>query len=168
MSRRGRSLVFVLAVLTSACAQLNQLGLLQPPRFEEAPDRPAEIRLLAPSRELPSGGAGVRLWTRITNPNRFGVRLGTLSGTLFLQDSRAATADFPLGLSLPAAGETVIPLDLNISFADLPGLADTVRRAVSRQAIPYHLDGTIGLDGGPAQGATFGPMTLLRGEIAPR
>lgn len=165
---RQRLLVFALAALSAGCAELNQLGLLQPPKFEEAPGQPPEIRLLPPSASLPTGGAGVRLWTRITNPNRFAIHLGSLSGTLFLQESRAGTGDFPLGLSLPAAGETVIPLDLSISFADLPGLADVARRAVGGQAIPYHLDGTIGLDGGAAKGATFGPMTLLRGEISPR
>src|SRR5262245_12396569 len=86
----------VLLALSWGCAGLNLGGIVQPPRFEQVPGRPAEIRLNG------FNGAGVRLWTRVTNPNSFGVRLGTLKGTLFLDESRAADADFPLGLDLGA------------------------------------------------------------------
>ena len=138
---------------------LGNLGaLVQPPRFEQVPDQPAEVRLQGVS------GAGVRLWTRITNPNPFGLRLGTLKGTLYLEDSRAADADFPLGLSLPAGGDSVIPIDISISFSDLPGLSGVARRLLGRQAVPYRLDGTIGVDAGRLGQPVFGPMTLIRGE----
>jgi hypothetical protein len=33
----------------------------------------------------------------VTNPNAFSLTLGTLKGTLFLQESQAADVDFPLG-----------------------------------------------------------------------
>jgi hypothetical protein len=147
-------------LLLAGCAGLEQLrGLVQPPRFEQAPDHQPEIRLLGLS------GAGVRLWTRVTNPNPFGLRLGMLKGTLFLEDTRAADADFPLGLPLSAMGETTIPIELSVSFANLPGLADSVRRAISRQPIAYRFDGTIGVDAGRLGQPMFGPMTLLRGEL---
>ncbi len=162
-------LITVVALFITGCAELNQLSVLvQPPRFEQAADHSPEIRLLAPTRDLPTGGAGIRLWAHVTNPNAFGIRLSTLNGTLFLEDSRAATADFPLGLSLAPSGDTVMPLDLTVSFADLPGLADVVKRAATGQAVPYHLDGTIGVDAGSLGQPTFGPLTLLRGDIAPR
>src|SRR5574339_1273133 len=97
-------LVFVATVATS-CAALEQLrALVQAPKFEQEPGRHAEIRLLGPSASLPTGGAGVRLWTRVTNPNPFSLTLGTLRGTLHLEDSRAADVDFPLGLPLRAEG----------------------------------------------------------------
>jgi hypothetical protein len=154
------------ALCSSGCAALAELrAFVQPPRFEEAEDRPAEVRLLPPGRALPIGGAGVRLWTKVSNPNAFGVTLGTLSGTLFLEESRAAAADFPLGLPLAAGAETVIPIDLSVSFADVPGLADALRRAAANEPIAYRLDGTIGVDAGRLGTPVFGPMTLLRGEI---
>jgi hypothetical protein len=149
---------FVLLLL-QACAGLNQLGgLVQPPRFEQVRDQPAEIRLLG------SSGAGVRLWTKVSNPNAFGLTLGTLKGTLFLDESRAADADFPLGLPLGARAETVIPIDISISFADLPALSGVARRILSRQPVGYRLDGTVGVDAGRLGQPVFGPMTLLTGE----
>ncbi len=145
-----------------ACAGMDSLGtlgaLVQPPRFEQVPDRPAEIRLLG------SSGAGIRLWTKVSNPNPFGFRLGTLKGTLYLDDSRAADADFPLGLSLGAGSESELPIDISISFADLPGLSGVARRILARQSLPYRLEGTVGVDAGRFGQPVFGPMTLLRGE----
>jgi hypothetical protein len=156
-------------VVVAGCATLDQLrALVQAPKFEEAEGQPAEIRLLPPGTATPLGGAGVRIWTKVTNPNSFGIRLGTLSGTLFLEGTRAAAADFPLGLSLGAGQESVIPIDLSISFSDLPGLANVVRRAASSEPLAYRLDGTIGVDAGRLGTPTFGPMTLLRGDLRRR
>ena len=150
----------------SSCAALEGLrALVQAPRFEEAEGQPAEIRLLPPGAAGPLGGAGVRIWTKVTNPNSFGVRLGTLAGTLFVEGSRAANADFPLGLPLGPGQESVVPIDLSISFADLPGLANVVRRAANNEALDYRLDGTIGVDAGRLGTPTFGPMTLVRGNL---
>ena len=161
--------LFILALslfLLQGCAGLDSLSslgaLVQPPRFEQVPDQPAEVRLQG------LNGAGVRLWTKVTNPNPFGFRLGTLKGTLYLEDSRAADADFPLGLSLAAGGESVIPIDISISFSDLPGLSNVARRILARQAVPYRLEGTVGVDAGRLGQPVFGPMTLIRGETAVR
>ena len=153
-------------LVMSGCATLGDLrGLVQAPRFEQEPGRQAEIRMLGPSGSLPAGGAAIRLWTRVSNPNAFGLTLGTLRGTLHLEESRAADVDFPLGLPLRAREDALVPIDLSVSFADLPGLANAVRRAVSRQPLVYHLEGTIGVDAGRLGAPTFGPMTLLRGEL---
>ena len=164
----------LLAVITfsSACASLGSLeslgGLIQPPRFTEAEGQPAEIRLAGPSASQPIGGAVVRIWTRVSNPNAFGFRLATLRTTLQLDGTRAATGDFPLGLSLGPREETVVPLDLSISFSDLAGLSRIVRSAADGQAVPYQLDGTIGIDAGRLGQPTFGPMLLFRGELSAR
>lgn len=109
-------------------------------------------------------GAGVRMWARVSNPNPFGFTLGTLKGTLYLDGSRAADADFPLGLPLGAMGDTVIPIDISISFADLPGLSNVARRVIARQPVNYRLEGTIGVDAGRLGQPVFGPMTLLSGN----
>lgn len=167
--RIGKLIVAAALLATWGCAEIQQLAaLVQPPTFVEARDRRAEIRLLPPGSGMPAGGAAVRLWAEVTNPNTFGITLGTLSGTLFLESSRAASADFPLGLPLGARQQTVIPIDLSLSFSDLPGLGDALRRAVSNQPLAYRLDGTIGVEAGRLGTPTFGPMTLLTGELRPR
>ena len=160
-------LVLTLAASQAGCAALEGLRqFIQPPQFSEADGQPAEIRLLGPGQGAgPLGGAAIRLYTRVRNPNPFGLTLRTLSGDLFLEGGRAAGADFPLGLPLTAGGDAVIPLDLRVSFADIPGLADAIRRAVSGQALSYRLDGTVGVEAGQLGTPTFGPMTLLTGEI---
>jgi hypothetical protein len=163
---RRALLAAVAAMLFVGCAHLEQLrALVQPPRFEQARDRDPEIRLIGPRSDLPLGGAGIRLWTTVTNPNAFGLTLGTLKGTLFLEGIHAADADFPLGLPLQAGEGSTIPIDLSVSFADLPGLADVIRRAANRQPLAYRLDGTIGVDAGPLGQPVFGPLTLLSGDL---
>lgn len=167
-----RGLLLVAAVSGYGCATLGGLAaLIQPPRFSTVPDRPAELRLLGSGSGLPLGGAGVRLWARVENPNPFGLTLSTLTGSLHLESARsgdwprAATLDLPLGLPLEARQQTEIPIDLTVSFSDLPALADVARRALSGSTLPYRLDGTIGVDAGSLGRPTFGPLTLLSGEM---
>ena len=156
----------VALVLVSGCGALTTLGrLIQPPTFDQADGQPAEIRIAPPSLGNPLGGAGVTLWLEVTNPNPFGFTLSTLQTTLLLEGSRAATGDFPLGLPLAAGQTTVVPVDLSISFADIPGLAGAVRRAATGQPIDYQLDGTVGIDAGRFGQPTFGPMRLVSGEL---
>ena len=153
-------------LLFAGCAELNKLAaLVQAPRFEQAPDHQAEIRMMGAGSGLPIGGAGVRLWAKVTNPNAFSLTLGTLKGTLYLEDAHAADVDFPLGLPLSAGADTTMPIDLSVSFANLRGLADAVRRAVSGQPLAYRLEGTIGVNAGRLGQPIFGPMTLLRGNV---
>ena len=153
----------LLFALQGCAAGLGQLGaLVQPPRFEQIQDRPAEIRMAG------LNGAAVRLWTRVTNPNPFGLTLGSLKGTLFLDESRAADAEFPLGLPLGAGAQSEVPIDIAISFSDLPGLSGVARRILARQHVGYRLDGTIGVEAGRLGQPVFGPMTLLRGETVVR
>jgi hypothetical protein len=151
---------------TTACASLGSLGsLIQPLRFSEAENQPAEIRLVGPGAGGRLGGAMVRIWTHVSNPNPFSLRLSTLETTLLLDGSRAATGDFPLGLALRAGEETVVPLDLSISFSDMAGLSNVVRNAIGGQRVGYQLDGTIGIDAGALGQPRFGPVMLFRGEL---
>jgi hypothetical protein len=153
-------------VSADACASLGPLaGLVQAPRFEDVPGQPAELRLTGPSIGHPLGGANVRVWTQVTNPNPFGLTLSTLTGTLHLEDARAATAEFPLGLPLEAGARSTIPIDLSVDFRDVPGLADVIRRALGREPIDYSLEGTIGVDAGRFGTPVFGPMTIVRGTL---
>ena len=155
-----------IVALTAGCAGLTQLAqLVQPPQFQQADDRPAEIRFMTPSRTMPAGGAGVRVWLAVTNPNPFGFTLSTVNATLALEGSHAATGDFPLGLPLTAGQQSVVPLDLSISFADLPGLAGVLRQMAIGGEVDYELEGTVGVDAGRLGTPTFGPMLLTRGEV---
>jgi hypothetical protein len=161
------SAVSVLALMP-ACATLEGLrALIQPPRFEQAADQPSEIRLLPIQAGRPTGGATVRIWTTVTNPNPFGFTLSTVDATLLLEDTRAADASFPLGLPLQARETSTIPFDLTVSFSDVPRLATVLRQAASGRSIDYQLEGTVGVDAGRFGQPTFGPMTLVRGELRP-
>ena len=156
----------MLALIVSGCAGLGNLqGIIQPPRFAQAPNQPAELRLLGPGAGSPLGGAGVRIWIQVTNPNPFGFTVRTLSADLSLEGNHAATGDFPLGLPLTAGQETVVPLDLTVSFADVPGLSGTLGRLAVGGTAAYELDGTVGIEAGRFGTPTFGPMRLTTGEL---
>lgn len=164
--RRLILIILPLSALIAGCAGLTQLAqLVQAPRFAQADNQPAELRFMAPSRSMPAGGAGVRIWVEVTNPNPFGFTLSTLNATLALEGTRAATGDFPLGLPLTAGQQSVVPLDLSISFADLPGLAGVLRQMAIGGEVDYELDGTVGVDAGRFGTPTFGPMLLTRGQM---
>ena len=150
---------------TAACATLGLGDILQAPRVEGAESRTAELRLLPPSSQRPLGGAGVRLWARISNPNPLGLTLSTLAGDLYLEGSRAAEVNLPLGLPLPAQGDTVVPLDISIGFSDLPELAQLAQRWLAGSSVGYTLEGTLGVDAGALGQPTFGPMRLLSGSL---
>jgi hypothetical protein len=155
-----RSAFFVLSTLSTGCAALEGLkAFVQPPRFEQDDQQRSEIRVRDTS------GAAVRIWTRVSNPNSFGLTLGTLRGTLRLEGSHAATIDFPFGLPLEAHGEETVPIDISVNFRDIPGLGQAIRRAVTRQPIEFELEGTIGVSAGRFGEQTLGPMTFLRGEL---
>jgi hypothetical protein len=156
----------LIAAAAPSCASLASLRrVIQPLVFDEADGRPAELRLISPSLDRPAGAAGVRVWLAIDNPNPFGVTLSTLRATLLLDEQRAATGEFPLGLALRPGQESVVPLDLSIGLLDIPGLADVIQQAARTGRAPYRLDGTFGVDAGPLGQLTFGPMTLVAGEL---
>ena len=158
--------MLVSALSATGCASLGGLArVIQPPRFEQAEGQPAELRIVGPSRTMPVGGAAVRIWLKVTNPNAFGFTLSTVNATLELDGARAGDGDFPLGLPLAARQESVVPLDLSISFADLPGLARALRALAVGGRVGYELNGTVGVDAGRLGTPTFGPMLLTRGEM---
>jgi hypothetical protein len=166
--RLGRAVAAVAAVVTlPGCATLGALGaMVRPLQFEAARDRPAELRLGGGRLGLPDA-ATLRLWARVHNPNSFGLTLSAIDGSVYLEDTRAASVDFPLGLPLQPGLEEVIPLDVSLRFTDLPGLGGVLARAVSGTPLAYRLEGRFTVDAGPLGTPTFGPSTLLRGEVRP-
>jgi hypothetical protein len=69
---------------------------------------------------------------------------------------------------LTAGEETVIPLDLSISFADVPALSRSIGRLATGGTAAYQLDGTVGIEAGRFGTPTFGPMTLTTGQLQVR
>ena len=171
MFHRGIEAAFALLALAalSGCAALGGLNqVIQAPRFAVAGTAQPEIRLVGPSAQRPLGGASVRLWAEVSNPNPVGVVLSSLQGRLALEGVNAADVSFPLGLPLAATQDTVIPLDIAVSFADLPRLAEIIPRALGQGRVGYRLDGTVGVDAGILGRPSFGPMLLLQGNIDTR
>ena len=164
MKRGARAALLAVVVIVPGCATLAALGV-QAPRFSVAGGQQAQFRFQGPSAQRPLGGLAVRLWARVENPNPVGVRLTDIDGGLLLEGSRAADVRFPLGLPLGAAQDTVIPIDVGVSFSELPGLVDVARRAAGGQSIRYRLDGTFGVDAGVLGQPRFGPSTLLEGNV---
>jgi hypothetical protein len=159
----------LLACVASGCASLEGLrALIRPPQFEQARDQPSEIRLLPVQSGRPAGGATVRIWTTVTNPNPFGFTLSSVQATLLLDDIEAADADFPLGLPLQPRQTETIPFDLTIGFANVPRLANVIRQAAAGGGLNYRLEGTVGIDAGRFGQPTFGPLTLVTGELRAR
>ena len=169
--RAAGLLVAATLLAHTGCATLNQLGLgLRPLRFEAARDRPAELRLgggIFGGRGGLPDAATLRLWAHVENPNTFGLTLAAIEGAVYLEDTHAASVDFPLGLPLePGLGQD-IPLDVSLSLRDLPPLAGALGRAVGGQPLAYRLDGRFTVDAGALGTPSFGPATLLRGEVRP-
>jgi hypothetical protein len=161
--RRG-ALLLAMAVALPGCATLQQLGIMAP-QFQVDGGQQAQIRLLPPGPGRPSGGASVRLFARVSNPNPIGITLSTLAGGLELQGRQAARVDFPLGVPLAAGGVQVVPLDISVNFDDIPTLGNVILRAATGQSIAYRLNGTVGVNAGLLGQPTFGPMTLLEGNV---
>jgi hypothetical protein len=161
--RRG-ALLLAMAVALPGCATLQQLGIMAP-QFRVDGGQQAQIRLLPPGPGRPSGGASIRLFARVSNPNPVGITLSTLAGGLELQGRQAARVDFPLGVPLSAGGEQVVPLDISVSFDDIPTLGSVLLRAATGQSIAYRLNGTVGVNAGLLGQPSFGPMTLLEGNV---
>ncbi|MDX1661793.1 MAG: LEA type 2 family protein [Gemmatimonadota bacterium] len=167
-TRRWTTTVTILAALALAgCATLETLGVT-PLRFEEAEDRSTRLRIVGPTAGDPLGGASIRIWAEVENPNGFGLTLTRLAGDLFVEDSESIAVDFPLGLPLAARQDTVIPLDVSIGFDDLPSLGRAARAAIAGESLTYRLDGSFTVDAGAWGQPRFGPLTLLSGEMRVR
>ncbi|CAN5801978.1 LEA type 2 family protein [soil metagenome] len=151
-------------LMLGGCATLGLGDVIQPPRFHSVDGQDAELRLVPPSVGRPLGGATLRIWTRVENPNSFGLTLAALSGNLFLENQQAAAVEFPLGLPLTARGDAVIPLDINISFADVAGMVDAAQRILTQNRVAYRLDGMLSVDAAPFGQPSFGPSTWVQGE----
>jgi hypothetical protein len=162
---RRTAVLSLMAVALSGCAGMGLESVLQPPTFQVDQSQQAQLRLLGPSAQNPLGGAAVRLYARVGNPNPVGLTLTRLVGQLQLQGSNAARVDFPLGLPLQAGGEAVVPIEIAIDFNDIPGLANVARNALTGQPVSYSLNGTVGVDAGLLGQPTFGPLNLLQGNL---
>lgn len=158
-------LVLLLALSAYGCAGLASMLGVQEPRFAMAEGRQSQLRVSPPSVSHPRGAATVRIWTRVTNPNSFGMTLAVLQGALALEGEELADVDLPLGLPLSAAADTVIPLEITFDFGSFSALGNVAQRLITRGDVAYELNGTLGVDAGPLGRPSFGPRTWLRGQL---
>jgi hypothetical protein len=156
------------AALGVGCAGLQGILDVQPPRFEVASEQGSVLTLDPTSLLTGRPVARVRMWARITNPNGFGFTLSRLRGDLFLEERGLAEVDLPLGLPLPAAADTVVPLDVTFGLPSLSSLGALGEALLRRSAVAYRLDGTVAVDAGGLGEPSFGPRTWLRGRFEVR
>src|SRR5687767_3216984 len=116
--RSGAAFAIATLAVTTAlgCAALESLGILAL-RFESADDRGTELRLLEPSAGRPLGGAALRLWAHVENPNGFGLRLSEVAGDLSIAAAGGIEVGFPLALPLVAFQATAFPLASSFGLA---------------------------------------------------
>ena len=164
MKTLRRASVLLALPLMSGCATLAQLGI-QAPQFTVDNGQQPQLRLVGPSFQNPRGGAALRLYARVRNPNPVGLTLARLAGGLQLEGRDAAQVNFPLGVPLQANGDVLVPLDIVVNFNDIPGLADVLLRAATGGSVRYALNGTVGVDAGVLGQQSFGPMNLLSGSV---
>jgi hypothetical protein len=164
----GGALVIATVSLGVACASLQSLLEVAAPRFELVSDRESVLSIDPVSILTESPVVNLRLWTRVTNPNSFGLTVSTLEGEVFLEGREIAEVDLPLGLPLIAARDTVIPLDLRFGIPSLSSLGALGQALLARRPVRYRLDGTLGVDAGRLGEPTFGPRTWLQGEVQVR
>ena len=162
MNTRFFLLAGTLAV--AGCATLGLDSFVQPPTFQSVDGRGSAVEVTRPTTTSPFGGARVRVWTRVRNPNQFGINLASLGGELYLENTHAADVDLPLGLPLLATQDTVIPVDFLVDFAELPRLARVVQNAIGGGEIPYRLEGTVGVSSETFGYQEFGPGTVFSGS----
>jgi hypothetical protein len=163
--RRSTAFVPLIPLVVVSCASLGLGDVIRPPTFSEVDGRNARLRLLLPSSDRPAGGAAVRLWTRVTNPNSISLTLTRLAGDLFIGDAEAVEVEFPLGLPLVAGQDTIVPLDVSLDFDDVPRLGEATLATLTSGTMDYRLDAVIGVDAGLLGQPTFGPTTILRGAL---
>ena len=158
----------VIIASVSACATFQRYLNVQAPTMQVVSDRPSVLTLDPASVISGRPVATVRIWARVTNPNSFGLTLSRLRGDLFLEDREMAELDFPVGLPLPAARDTVIPLDVGFGLPSLSSLGALGEALLRRSAVRYRLDGTVAVDAGALGEPTFGPRTWLQGRFEVR
>ena len=155
----------VVAGGAGGCASLGLGEVVQAPRISASGSQEGRLDYVGPSLNNPYGSARIRLFARVENPNPFGLTLANLAGNLFLQSTEAAQVSLPLGLPMVANGDTIVPIDVTIGLDDVPGLVNVVRNALETGRLDYRLNGTVGVDAGALGTPTFGPMTLMEGDV---
>jgi len=166
-TRAARVGVAFLAAL-AGCTAFQRFLAIEAPRFEVAQDRPGELTLDPASVLSGRPLATFRVWARVTNPNNVRLTLSTFRGDLLLEGREMAELDLPLGLPLPAARDTVIPLDISFGLPSLSTLGRLGEALLTRSAVAYRLEGTLGVDAGALGQPTFGPRTWLQGRVEVR
>jgi hypothetical protein len=158
----------LLATAATGCATFLSFLPVEAPRFDVDAERGSVLTLDPVSLLSGRPVATLRIWTRVTNPNDFGLTLSRLQGDLFLEGREMAALNLPLGLPMAAVGDTVIPLDIQFGLPALGSLGALGESLLRRSAVGYRVDGVVGVDAGRLGEPTFGPRTWLEGDVEVR
>lgn len=155
------SLLLGLAVLVmTACAPGARM--LSAPTFRLDPSGSGFVRIDPPG--VGDGSAVFRLVLVAENPNPFALRLAALDGDLYLQDVRAAQAQFRGGLELPANGSSRLILDARVPLTAAPALLESLANVLGAGTVRYRVDAGVSVD---VLGSTqrFPRFTLVEGQL---
>jgi len=154
--------VLILGALLGAC--VPTANVLSVPTFALDAARSGFVRIDPPG--IGDGTALFRLSLEVRNPNAVGFKLSGLDGSLFIRNTRAATATFRGGIDVPARGSATLVLDVRVPLGAAPALLDTISTYIGGAATPYRLDSAVTIDvfGSPQR---FPEFTLVSGELAP-
>lgn len=154
--------VLVLGALLGAC--VPTANVLSVPTFTLDASKSGFVRIDPPG--IGDGTALFRLSLEVSNPNAVGFKLSGLDGSLFIRNTRAATATFRGGIDVPARGSAALVLDVRVPLGAAPALLDTVASYIGGAATPYRLDSAVTIDvfGVPQR---FPEFTLVSGQLAP-
>lgn len=153
--------LLIVALVLSACAPGARM--LSAPTFTLDAARSGFVRVDPPG--IGDGTASFRIALRAENPNAFSIKLASLDGDLFLQNSRAAALSFRGGIDLPAGGGAPLLLDVKVPLGAAPALLDTIASLVGGGDVSYRLESAVGVELlGTVQ--RFPRFTLAEGTVA--
>ena len=148
------------AIVLTACAPGARM--LSAPTFRLDPSGSGFVRIDPPG--VGDGSTLFRLVLVAENPNPFALRLAALDGDLYLQEVRAAQAQFRGGLELPANGSSRLVMDTRVPLAAAPALLESLANVLGAGSVRYRVDAAVAID---VLGTTqrFPRFTVVEGQL---
>lgn len=136
--------------------------MLSAPTFRIDPNGSGFVRIDPPG--VGDGSAVFRLVLAAENPNPFALKLSALDGDLYLQEVRAAQAQFRGGLELPANGSSRVVIDARVPLTAAPALLEALAGVLGGGSVRYRVDAAVAVD---VLGTTqrYPRFTLVEGQL---
>lgn len=148
------------AIVLTSCAPGARM--LSAPTFRIDPNGSGFVRIDPPG--VGDGSAVFRLVLAAENPNPFALKLSALDGDLYLQEVRAAQAQFRGGLELPANGSSRLVIDARVPLTAAPALLEALASVLGGGSVRYRVDAAVAVD---VLGTTqrYPRFTLVEGQL---